>query len=341
VGFLLSLIVGVLLWRGWLGDIGRRVAIVAGSATALPLLLVPVIKVGNAVGIQATYGALLAVSLLLAFGLTEHLDKPMPMRAAIAAAVGAACLSAALVVRHALTPELSPDEREPIAVLMAAVALTPALVAAFAERGGVRRRANYVTIGVIPGVASIAIMPSDVQPVLPAVLIVGLLLVHGLPWERLADQVSASFARVRSEASAIGPAGDSAVRERRDLVCIALVGAALFAALTQDAAWAIVLAGIAGLFIFVGVRQGVLGPDWTEAAIPRSCLRRCPGDTRAATRPSSSRRRSLGLRSRTWCPNVTQTQRSAPGCSSRRRSSRPFSGLPAWSGPRGRSRLQA
>jgi len=268
VGFLLSLIVGVLLWRGWLGDIGRRVAIVAGSAAALPLLLVPVIKVGNAVGIQATYGALLAVSLLLAFGLTEHLDKPMPMRAAIAAAVGAACLSAALVVRHALTPELSPDEREPIAVLMAAVALTPALVAAFAERGGVRRRANYVTIGVIPGVASIAIMPSDVQPVLPAVLIVGLLLVHGLPWERLADQVSASFARVRSEASAIGPAGDSAVRERRDLVCIALVGAALFAALTQDAAWAIVLAGIAGLFIFVGVRQGVLGPDWTEAAIP-------------------------------------------------------------------------
>ena len=268
IGLLLGLVVGVLLWRGWLGDIGRRVAVMAGSAAALPLLLVPVVKVGNPVGIHATYAALLIVSLLLAVGLAERLDRPMPMRAAVAAALGAAGLSVALIVRHVLTPELSPDERGPIAVLMAAAALAPALVAAFWERGGFRRRADYVTIGVIPGMASIAIMPSDVQPVPPAVLIVGLLLVHGLPWERLADQVTASFARVRSEASATGPASDSAVRERRDLVCLALVGAALFAALTQDAAWTIVLAGIAGLFIFVGVRQGVLGPEWTEAAIP-------------------------------------------------------------------------
>jgi signal transduction histidine kinase len=268
IGILLGLVVGVLLWRGWLGDIGRRVALVAGSAAALPLLLVPVVKVGHAAGIQATYGALLAVSLLLAYGLTEHLARPMPLRAAIGAAVGAAGLSAALVVRHALTPELSPDEREPIAVLMAAVALAPALVAAFSERGGFRRRADYVTIGVIPGVASIAIMPSNVQPVLPAILIVGLLLVHGLPWERVTDQVNASFARVRSGAGSIGPAGDSVVRDRRDIVCIALVGATLFAALTQDAAWAIVLAGIAGMFVFVGVRQGILGPDWTDASLP-------------------------------------------------------------------------
>ena len=31
VGLLLGLIVGVLLWREWLGDIGRRVAVIAGS----------------------------------------------------------------------------------------------------------------------------------------------------------------------------------------------------------------------------------------------------------------------------------------------------------------------
>jgi signal transduction histidine kinase len=268
MGLLLGLVVGVLLWRGWLGDIGRRVALVAGAAAALPLLLVPVVKVGNAFGIHASYGALLAVSLLLALGLTEHLERPMPLRAAIGAAVGAAGLAAALIVRHVLTPELSPDEREPIAVLMAAVALGPALLAAFAERGGFRRRADYVTIGVIPGLASIAIMPSDVQPVLPAIFVVGLLLVHGLPWERLTEQVTASFARVRSGTGAISPAGDPVVRDRRDLVCIALVGATLFVALTQDAAWAIVLAGIAGMFIFVGVRQGIMGPDWTDASIP-------------------------------------------------------------------------
>ena len=73
LGLLLGLVVGGLLWRGWLGAVGRRTALVAGSAAALPLLLIPVVSVGNAVGIYATYGALLAVSILLALGLVEEI----------------------------------------------------------------------------------------------------------------------------------------------------------------------------------------------------------------------------------------------------------------------------
>jgi signal transduction histidine kinase len=268
LGLLLGLVVAVLLWRGWLGDVGRRVAFVAGSAAALPLALVPVVRVGHPIGIYATYGAMLVVSLLLAYGLVSDLGSQRARRAGLAAAIGFAGLSAALVVRHMNTPELSPDEREPIAILMAAVAFVPALVAAFTDRTSLRRRADYVTLGVIPGIASIAVMPSDVQPLLPPMIIVALLLVHGLPWERLADRLASSFALVRSGAAAVNPGRKPAIQDRRDLVCIGVIGAALFVALTQDAAWAIVLAGIAGMFVYLGVRQGILGPAWTDAAVP-------------------------------------------------------------------------
>ena len=181
--------------------------------------------------------------------------------------MGFAGLAAALVVRHMNTPELSPDEREPLAVLMAMVALAPAIVAAVAEPRGVRARANFVTLGVIPGIALIAVMPSDVQPLAPTIAIAFLLLVHGLPWEHLVERLSSSFAKVRS-GNVAAASDESVTRDRRDLLCVAIVGAALFVALTQDAAWPIVLAGLTGSLIYLGVRQGLLGAAWTDAAAP-------------------------------------------------------------------------
>lgn len=269
LGVLLGIVVWAVSWRGWLGDIGRRLTVVTGSAAALPLLLVPVVEVGNVVGIYATYGALLAGGLLLAAGLADGLESSGRRRAALAAGIGSAGLAAALIVRHMQTPVLSPDERGPIAVLLASVALAPAIVVAMGGGRSTRERADAVALGTLPGIASVAIMPSNVQPALPPMLIVAGLVLYGLPWERFTERFGAIFSAVRSEnATPRSWGAPGTVQERRDLLSVAVVGAALFAALTQDAAWAIVLAMIAGLFLLVGVRQGVLGRTWTDAAIP-------------------------------------------------------------------------
>ncbi|HEX7195501.1 MAG TPA: ATP-binding protein [Candidatus Limnocylindria bacterium] len=268
LGILLGLVVGYLLYRGQLRAVGRDLAVVAGSAAALPLLLVPVVKVGNPIGIYAIYAAVLIVSLLLGLLLAERLQDPGRRRGAMAAAIGSAALAAALVVLHMQTPELSPDERGPIAILLGSVAFSPAIVATVSERRTVRERAGLLTLGAIPAAASIAIMPSDVQPVLPVVIVGLLLFGHALPWEQFTDRLVASFAGVRSGAVSTGGLNRPSTREGRDFVALTLVGVSLVASLGGDTAWAIVLAGAIGLMIYLAVRQGTLGGDWTDAAVP-------------------------------------------------------------------------
>src|SRR5688500_17404292 len=223
---------------------------------------------GHPVGVAATYAALLVVSLLLGSLVAERLEDPRRRRAALGAAIGSAALATALVVLHMQAPELSPDERGPIAALLASVAFSPAVVATVSGRRTVRDRAGLLTLGAIPAAASIAIMPSQVQPLIP-VLVIGLLLFgHALPWERLNDRMAASFARVRSGAVSIGGEDQPTMHERRDFVALTLVGVSLVAALSQDAAWAIVLACAIGLVIYLGVGPGTLADDCTYSTEP-------------------------------------------------------------------------
>jgi signal transduction histidine kinase len=269
LGVALAVLIAAVSVRGWLGTSGRRLALVGGVVAALPLLLVPVVEVGNAFGIYATYAALLATSLVLAHGLSEELESGTRRRAALGAAIGAAGIAVALIVRHMQTPMLSPDERGPIAILLALVPLAPAVVLAMDGGRAIRARAEAITLGALPGVSSLAIMPSDVQPLLPALIIVPALLLHGLPWERMMARLAASFAALRSE-SASAPPGRARVRTRelRNVVSLAVVGVALLGALTQDGAWSIVLATVVGLVIVTAGRRGVLGDAWTDAAVP-------------------------------------------------------------------------
>jgi signal transduction histidine kinase len=268
LGILVAAVIGLLMWRGWLGRIGEALPVVAGSAAALPLLLVPIVEVGSLSGIYAVYGAVIALSLVLGLGIAGAIEGGPRRHAAVGASVGAAGLAAVLVTRHMLTPELSPDERGPIFMVIAAVTLAPAAIAALAKEVAYRERANFVTVGAVPVLGSMAILPSDVQPAVPPILLAGALLMHGIPWERVQGRVMSSFSRVRSESVPVADGFGSTLRDARDVATVALVGGSLFLALTQDAAWAIVLAGAAGFAVLMGVRQGVLGARWSDAAVP-------------------------------------------------------------------------
>ena len=268
LGILVALVSCWLLVRGLFGEVGRREAPVASVAVVLPLLLVPVVEVGNLIGIVATWAATLAVALLLGLGLADRLPRPGMHRAGLAVAGAAASVAALIVLQHMTTPDLSPDERGPIAVLHGAIALGPGLMVGITRDRTGRERASAFALGLLPTVGLLAILPSDNVPVVPlfafGVLATGL----ALPWERLIDQLAADFRRIRSASVAPDLSVAPIDRERRDLLTVALVGFTLFMALAQGDAWAVVLASAVGLVIWIGLRQGVFGIDWTDAAVP-------------------------------------------------------------------------
>ena len=267
-GLLLAAIVAYLLLRGLMGAAGRRLAFVAAVAVALPLLLVPVVEVGSGVGVAATWATTLAVAVLLGMGLVDHMSSQGRRRAGLAITGGAAVVAALLVVQHMTTPTLSPDERGPIAVLYGAVAFAPGVLAGLTGKRSARERGQLFALGILPAIGLVAIVPSDVMPVWPMVAFGAVATSFALPWERGMRRVSAGFARMRSVRIAPDPTASPVDRERRDLLTVALIGLALVISLTHQSEWAIVLGSAVGLVIWIGLRQGVFGSDWTDAAIP-------------------------------------------------------------------------
>jgi len=268
IGLALGLVVWRLLHHGLAGEIGRREAVVVAAATATPFLLATVVQVGSPIGIYAAYLAPLVIAVLLGVGLARQHDEPAWRQAGVAASLVAAVLAVILVVRQMTLPTGSPEDREPILVLIASVALAPAVIGSLGKPRGWRERASLMALALLPFAALTLILPSDIDPALPLVLIVGLLGWHALPLDTISDAITGGFRRVRS-----GPTGESSatapeIARARDLVAFALIGLAVLVATSQGATWALVVGLPVAFVVGLAVRRGFLSPEWSDAAVP-------------------------------------------------------------------------
>jgi signal transduction histidine kinase len=268
IGLALGLVVWRFLHHGLAGDVGRRESGTLGAAVAIPFLLGSVIQVGNPVGIYAGYLAPIAVALLIGFGLARLHDDPAWQRTAMAASAVAAGLAVILIVRHMTTPTLSPDEREPIFVLIGAVSVVPAAIAGLGSGRSLREWVSLISLALLPVAALTLILPSDMEPGPPLVLIAGLLGWHLLPIGRVADVITGGFGRVRSGAFADSSGSAPDVRKARDLSMYALLLLAMLLVIAQGSTWAMILGVMLAVAMGLAVSRGFLGAGWTDAAVP-------------------------------------------------------------------------
>jgi signal transduction histidine kinase len=280
----IGLLLGGLLWRvlahGIAGDIGRRHAIVVGAAVATPFLIVPAVQVGTPIGIAAGYLVPAAAALVLGLSLARQHPESQWVQTAMAASAVAAGLAAVIVVRYLSSPALGSDDGGTILILIAAIAVVPALIAATAAQRSNRERVTLGALGFLPGAAGTILAGTTFDATIPVIL-VGLLAGGQLiPAGGRLSAVGRALDRIRARATVTRvPPTDPAVVANRDRLTYGLIGVSMFLSLALpvvapvDAfffvgAWPIVIGvGLAALVGF-GIRRGFLGPDWTDAAVP-------------------------------------------------------------------------
>lgn len=268
-GAALGVVVWGLLRHGAAGRVGRDHAIVLGCAGAAPFLVLPLVEVGTPVGILAGFGVPAAVALILGLSLArEHPDRSWAQTATVGAVVAAA-LGVLLLVRYLTSPVLATNDRGSVLLMVAAIAAVPALVAATVAGQTLRHRLGLVSLALIPGAAQTLIGPRP--DVLAPTALMGLLVGWQLlPVERAVPDIERRLSGVGSGVRAGSSRTVGRIGARtRDLLAVgffvALVLAAILAAYDT---WAVIAGlGLAGLIWFV-VRQGFLGPAWSDAAVP-------------------------------------------------------------------------
>ena len=280
----LGLLLGIVVWRvlahGAAGDIGRRYALPVGAGFAVPALIYPVVQAGAAPGIAAGYLVPVAAATVLGAGMAaDHSDLGW-MKTGMAASVAAAGLAVLVVARNLTGPVLSPD-RATILLLIAAIALVPALIAAINPQRTPRERGALLSLAAMPaaGVTITALNNPDLWvPVTLGTLLLGWQL---LPMERFATVAGPWASSVRAQAAMASIVEvDRGQAATRDLVAYVLLGGAVFLNLAAPAVGpavdgapffgtsAVVFGlGVAALVGFA-VRRALLGPDWTDAAAP-------------------------------------------------------------------------
>jgi len=270
IGLAFGLAVWLLLRLGLAGWIGRQEALTVAAVVATPYLLIPLIEVGNPIGIAATYAAAIGAALLLGIGLASTHPEERYRQIGAGAMLAAAVTAGFLVWRHMTTPLLSPDERGPMLVAIGAVAFAPAAVASLSPERSLFDRLTLLTTGLVPAAAVSMFLPTAITPILPVILVAGLLGWHVLPWSRVASLLGAEFDRVRSGATsaAENPLAAAVIQRRRDLLTLGVLAVTALVSATQEAAWALVIALAAGGAIALAARRDVLGANWTDAAVP-------------------------------------------------------------------------
>ena len=264
---------GALIWgllrHGAAGRIGRDNAIVLGCAAAAPFLVLPIVEVGTPGGIVAGFAVPAAMALILGLSLArEHPDRSWRQTATVGAlvAVGLALL---LVVRYLASPTLVTHDRGGVLLMVAAIALIPALVGATVVGQTVRQRLGLLSLALVPGAAQTLIGPRT--DVFTPTVLVGLLVGwQVLPVERAFPDIGRRLPGTRGSVPA-GPirgVGHISAGTRDVVVGAIFVVLVLGAIVGAFATWAVIAGlGLAGL-VWFAVRQGFLGPAWTDAAVP-------------------------------------------------------------------------
>jgi len=267
-GVALGALVWGLLRHGAAGRIGREHAIVVGCGAAAPFLVLPIVEVGTPAGIIAGFAVPAAMALILGLSLArEHPDRSWRQTATVGAWV-AAGLAALLVVRYLASPTLVTHDRGGVLLLVAAIALIPALVGATVAGQTVRQRLGLLSLALVPGAAQTLIGPRT--DVFAPTVLVGLLVGwQVLPVERAFPDIERRLAGVGGSVPVSTRGIGHISAGTRDVVAGAIfVVLVLGAIVGAFETWAVIAGlGIAGL-VWFAVRQRFLGPAWTDAAVP-------------------------------------------------------------------------
>jgi len=278
LGLLAAAIVWRVLTHGLAGPFGRKHALVVASAVAIPGLIVPAVQVGTPAGIAAGFLAPTAVALILGLSLARHHPEPQWVQTAVAASLVGAVLAVVLVVRSLTSPNLSPGDSGTTLLMIAAIGAAPAAVAASTPSLGLRQRASFLSLGLVPASAATLMVQGLFDPIWPIILVATLIGWYVLPIERAVGLVGGGLSRVRSTAPAVPNASAAPTlvvhaplvsAQFRDMLTLALFALVVFFGLTVQSSAAFVVLGVmlAGLVGFA-VRSGFLGAHWADAAIP-------------------------------------------------------------------------
>ncbi|HET7684941.1 MAG TPA: ATP-binding protein [Candidatus Limnocylindria bacterium] len=267
LGLVLAAGVWIALRLGLAGDVGRREAPVLAAVTATPFAMMPVVYAGTVGGIAAGYLVPAAGALVAASALARHIPERPWQRAGLIAAVVVTALTVIAVVRFLSSAWLS-DDRFQVLALTAGIALVPAIIGGLMA-DGFRRRAAFLSIGLLPGAAVTVLGPSDVN-LLPFWLVVGLLAWQLLPVRRIAESVTgaAQWATSAPAGGAVLPAPDPHMTARRDMVAYAVGGLAVVMSAAESSSWALIIGLAVGAGAAYALRRGLLGSVWTDAAVP-------------------------------------------------------------------------
>lgn len=263
---------GALVWRllvhGIAGPIGREHAVMLGAAVAVPFAMLPVVQVGNPIGIAAAYFLPAALALLIGLSLARHAPDRQWVQTAMAGALVAAAMLAVFVVRSMSQAALDANGRGQIFVLMAAITVAPAAVAALAQTRTVRQRAGLLSIALLPVAALTLIGPNMPEPWWPLILLTGLLGWQLLPVGKAFAIVTAGLGRVRSQGPTASIPNEPAISAMRDRLTYGLIGVAVLMGVTLESTWSVLIGIALAAVVGFAVRRGFLGADWTDAAVP-------------------------------------------------------------------------
>lgn len=267
----LGVLLGLAVWRalahGIAGQVGRENAVLAGSSAAAPFLMLPALEAGTAPGIFATYLVPAGLALLLGISIAWRHADPAWQRTSAVAAVVIAGLAAIFVLRYVTSPVLAEADRGGIFTVIGAIAVVPALVSTSALQT-VRERAGVVSLALVPVAALSVIGPSSPEPMLAVILVTLLLGWQLLPIAPVFSAAASGFGRIRPATFAPPTTPDRRVAQWRDRLLLGLAAVVVVPAIFQSYGTAVILgAALGGLTGFV-IRRGLLGDDWTDAAIP-------------------------------------------------------------------------
>lgn len=268
----LGLALGVAVWRilahGVARQAGRELALLLGATAASPLLMLPIVKVGHPVGIFAGYLVPIGLALLVGLALARrHADRSW-VQTATAAAIVATGLAVGQVVRYITSSTLVSDDRSLILLLVAAIAVGPALIAAPGGAVRLRERAATVSFGLVPAAALTLFLPVRPEPLVPLVLVVGLVAWQVIPVERGWVAVQSAMLGARPSRLDAGGTWSPPTSEWRDRLTLGLIAIVAAFGIGQANSWAAVIGLGVATAVGIAVRRGFLGTTWADAAIP-------------------------------------------------------------------------